>query len=468
VVILSLLATLGQSYISTPNNTVEISTGAPIPSVMTATTAITATTATVDDSNNQISADAIYSSLSTKMWGWKTTELIHAVHYQMVDKIDTMIFTDDSTTIVDSSDHNALYYIKEQLKSMGSLDKTSLDKTFQIIRKLIPKMTTGQFRSLLETVTNDSLGDRGNKRRFRELFDTIVGDFDWETTSEKKEILINMTVQNRELFDVVARSTKSSKFLQFLIRNESKYSELQSSIASSYVKAIQNHDLTTFLKLMDHRGKEELTTDLMIATSHWEAPLIKPMYKTSREKRIEDSHEIFKVLLNKKNNQINKQDRNGWTALMFAAKENKIDVVHLLLKQNNLNQNLKTEKGETVLTIISNLISENIRGNKMDDVFRMMKVLIDHSKPRSMQIKDREGFSAYMNLKLYFKFRDWKMTAYSNHRFKEYAVKRADLDQLEDKVTQNKDNEKIEDRFIVQMKKFTFSQFSCRQRNRRR
>jgi ankyrin repeat protein len=80
---------------------------------------------------------------------------------------------------------------------------------------------------------------------------------------------------------------------------------------------------------------------------------------------------MVKLLLECPNIDINLQDTNGNSALMFACnKESNIDMVKLLLEYPNIDVNLQSKNGLSALMIASNKESNS----------NVVKLLLEYSK----------------------------------------------------------------------------------------
>lgn len=93
---------------------------------------------------------------------------------------------------------------------------------------------------------------------------------------------------------------------------------------------------------------------------------------------------IIKLLLENKNININLQNNNGTTALMYACQKNlNLDIIKLLLDKN-ANLNLQTKKGNSALTIA-------IKSNNIEIVS-----LLASNHNINLDLKDREGETPLM------------------------------------------------------------------------
>jgi ankyrin repeat protein len=63
--------------------------------------------------------------------------------------------------------------------------------------------------------------------------------------------------------------------------------------------------------------------------------------------------DIVKLLLKREDIDINIQNKYGWTALMIASRFGKIDIVNLLLQKDDININIQDNIGRTALILAS-------------------------------------------------------------------------------------------------------------------
>jgi ankyrin repeat protein len=62
-----------------------------------------------------------------------------------------------------------------------------------------------------------------------------------------------------------------------------------------------------------------------------------------------DNIDIVKLLLERKDIDINIKDNDGWTTLIFASEYGEIDVIKLLLEREDIDINIKNNNGWTAL-----------------------------------------------------------------------------------------------------------------------
>ena len=75
--------------------------------------------------------------------------------------------------------------------------------------------------------------------------------------------------------------------------------------------------------------------------------------------RSHDSHEAVKIMLTHPNIDLNIRDRNGWTALFWAIKKDRLEIVETLLNMTGIDFDIKTNAMEGYATVASEVRIES-------------------------------------------------------------------------------------------------------------